>query len=106
MCEFLSYFSQLSLISSNSDHNLVILKHFSEGVEYEVMQSLFQNEAKKDFEFSVATFEVTYLRSRMQQERDITEFDYLLRKNGYTFVRSLEHDNVYDRKGFTPSFSK
>ena len=85
-------------------HNFsFIVSNFVEGVEFEVMQSLFQNEAKKDFDFSVATFEVTYLRSRMKQEKDITDFNYLLRKHGYTFDRSLEQDNVYVKKGFISS---
>ena len=64
------------------------------------MASLFEEEARKDFEFSVATVEVTYLRGLLKNESDIIEFEYLLRQNGYHFVRNLKHDKIYARKGF------
>lgn len=70
-----------------------------EGSEYHIMESLFEKEAKEDFEYSVASVEHVYLTGN-GLDKSHTEFDYLLRRNGYIFAKLLQFDTIYVKKGF------
>ena len=69
------------------------------------MESLLEKEAKGDFEFSVASVEIAYLTG-LGFYKSLTEFDYLLRRNGYVSVKQMEYDNIYAKKGFVWPLSK
>ena len=63
------------------------------------MESLFEKEAKGDFEFSVASVENAYLTGNGFY-KSLTEFEYLLRRNGYVNVKQIDYDSIYARRGF------
>ena len=63
------------------------------------MESLFEKEAKGDFEFSVASVENAYLTGRGFY-KSLTELEYLLRRNGYVYAKQIDYDTIYAKKGF------